>query len=89
MNKIKFGFGQIANATPDFAKWLFRIVLYAVAIANLICTVVEEIPAPVKLVIYHYSAMLVALVHGLSRMFGIEVDEPKYGNFKMDENSSQ
>ena len=84
MQKIKFGFGQIANATPGFAKWVFRAVLYMAAIANIVLGVVTEIPEPVKFIVLKYSLYGVTLVHSLSRMFGIEVEEPKYGNFKVE-----
>ncbi len=46
--KIKFGFGQIAKKTPEFAKWMFRIVLYTASALTLIINVVTEIPEPIK-----------------------------------------
>lgn len=83
MKNIKFGFGQIPNTTPEFAKWIFRIVLYAVAAINLVVTVINEIPQPLKIIVWKYSAYAVALVHGFSKMFGLPVEEPKYGNFQV------
>ncbi len=70
--KIKFGFGQIVKETPQFAKWMFRIVLYATSALTLIINVVTEIPEPIKLMITKYSLYAVTLVHGFSKMFGIE-----------------
>jgi hypothetical protein len=75
MEQVKFGFGQIPNTTPEFAKWIFRIVLYAAAVINLVILVVTEIPQPIKDTIARYSLEIVALVHGLSKMFGIDVED--------------
>lgn len=70
--KVKFGFRQIANKTPEFAKIMFRFVLYATSALTLIINVISEIPEPIKLIITKYSLYAVTLVHGFSKMFGIQ-----------------
>lgn len=80
--KIKFGFGQIANATPKIATWVFRIILYAAAIVNIFLQVIDEIPPDVKAIVGKYSVYAVTLTHTLTRMFGIEVTGPDYNNYK-------
>ena len=77
MEKVKFGFDQITQRTPDFARWIFRGVLYLAAIINLVLATVVEIPEDVREVVGRYSVYAVALVHGLSKMFGIEATGPE------------
>lgn len=72
---IKFGLNQLQNATPAVATWVFRIVLYAVTISSIICNTVSEIPQPLKDLINHYGLEAVALVHLLSRFFGVDVSQ--------------
>lgn len=72
---IKFGLGQIKNATPQVANWIFRITLYAVTASAIICNTVTEIPQGMKELINHYGLEAVALVHALSRLFGIDVSK--------------
>jgi hypothetical protein len=74
---VKFGFGQIPKTTPEFAKWAFRIVLYVAAVANFIIATVTEIPVPIAMIIAKYSLYAVTLVHGFSKMFGLQVEDPK------------
>lgn len=73
---VKFGFGQLFKPTPDIARNIFRVVLYAAAIANLFLDVVVEIPAPARLIIGKYSVYAVTLTHAISKMFGIDITSP-------------
>lgn len=75
--KVKFGLGQITNTTPKFAKYLFRAVLYIAAAVNLVLSVIDEIPPDVKAMIGKYSIYAVTLVHGFSKLFGIEVEQTR------------
>jgi len=72
---VKFGFGQITNPTPQMAKNVFRIVLYAAAVVNLILQTVVEIPPHVATIVAKYSLYAVTLVHGFSKLFGIDVSD--------------
>jgi hypothetical protein len=72
---VKFGIGQIGNPTPKVAKNIFRIMLYAAAVANLLLQVVVEIPPHVAGIIGKYSLYAVTLAHGFSKLFGIDVSE--------------
>lgn len=76
MEKVKFGFGQISKKTPEYATWIFRIVLYAAALANFVVDVVTEIPPDIKVIIAKYSVYAVTLTHGITKMFGITVEPP-------------
>lgn len=72
----KFGFGQILADTPKWASWAFRIVLYLAMATILIVTSFTEIPAPVVKMICKMCGEIVIVVHGLTRMFGIEIKDP-------------
>lgn len=77
MEKVKFGFSQLFKRTPEFAKLLFRIILYITAIIMFLMNLVTEIPEPIKTVVNKYCIYFITTVHFLSKMFGIEVKEPK------------
>ncbi len=72
---MAFGFNQISNPTPSSINWVFRIVLYAAAVLNIVCSIVTEIPEPVKVIIGKYSVEAVALVHAFSKMFGVPLPD--------------
>lgn len=72
---IKFGIGQLQNATPKFATYIFRAVLYTAFIANTVCLMISEIPEPVKAAIAKYSVELIGVVHALSRLFGVDISK--------------
>lgn len=75
MANVKFGLSQIGATTPKTAKWIFRAVLYTAAGLNLVVAYVSEIPEPVKTAIGKYSIEAVALVHGFSKLFGIDMSD--------------
>ncbi len=70
----RFGFGQIPKTTPEFAKWIFRIVLYATSVINLVISVVTEIPPDIKMMMAKYSLYAVTMVHGFTKLFGLQDD---------------
>ncbi len=77
MANVKFGFGQIVNQSPLWAKWVFRSVLYLSAATAVVMGIVTEIPEDVKVVVLKYCVEGTALVHAFSKMFGIDVgDDP-------------
>jgi hypothetical protein len=69
----KFGLNQIGNTTPQWATNIFRIALYAGAIATIVLSTITEIPDSVKLVIAKYTLEGITLIHALSKMFGITI----------------
>lgn len=70
--KVKFGFAAITKPTPELAKKIFRIVLYVAALGNIIVDIFPEIPLEVKGMIAMYSVKAVALVHAITKLFGLE-----------------
>lgn len=75
MKKILFGFNQIKQETPAFAKWVFRVVLYAAAIGTLVVNTIPEIPDHTADLIAKYSLYAITLTHSISKMFGIKVED--------------
>ncbi len=73
---VRFGFNQIANRTPNFAKWIFRSVLYFCTATNIVVSIVDEIPDDWQLAIGKYSVYAVTIVHSFSKLFGITDYEP-------------
>lgn len=73
----KFGLGQIGKTTPIWAKNVFRIVLYVATALTLVTQIITEIPEDVKIAISRYSIEAVALVHALTKLFGVDLDETK------------
>lgn len=75
MKNILFGFNQIKAETPNFAKWVFRVVLYAAAIGTLLINTIPEIPDHTADLIGKYCLYAITLTHSISKMFGIKVEE--------------
>lgn len=75
IEKVKWGPKWIPHTTPDFAKWIFRFVLYVAAIANFAVLVFADIPPGVKSIVGRYSIEIVAFVHGITRMFGLHIED--------------
>ncbi len=73
--KLKFGFGQIPNRTPKWARWTFRIFFYTTGIVTSLVDIFTEIPTDVKLTITAAVLKSNLLIHALSKMFGIDVDQ--------------
>lgn len=69
--KTKFGFDQLVNETPLWAKWSFRVTLLLVAVATFIIAADPAITDAVKVRINVYLEALTMTVYGLSKMFGI------------------
>lgn len=73
MANVKFGLGQIANQTPQFATNIFRVVLYLCAIVGVVLASFSEIPDHTKVTILKIAAEITVFVHAISRMFGIDI----------------
>lgn len=80
--ETKVGLGQIQNPTPMWAKWLFRIILYAFSAAGF---AVNALPMErlglttvdikdINTVIF----VVITLTHGATRLFGITVKPEEY-----------
>lgn len=76
--KVKFGFRQIKNVTPLWAKWVFRVFLYLASVVNLALIIFTNIPAETKLIITKWITFATLSVHLASKMFGVEL--PKYNS---------
>jgi hypothetical protein len=77
MEKTKFGFGQIENKTPLWAKNIFRITLLLTFVATFVIASDPEIPAKLAVRIGVYLKALDLLVFGLSKMFGVKIEVSK------------
>lgn len=73
---VKFGFDQITNPTPDLATKIFRAILYAAVIVNILLGIFTDIPAELSGTIASYSIKIVAAVHAISKLFGRELKVP-------------
>jgi hypothetical protein len=72
---VRFGIGQITNPTPQLAKNIFRVVLYAAAIVNIVMLNIPSIPEETKVQIMGYSSMATVIVHAISKLFGIDISD--------------
>lgn len=75
MENTKFGLGQFENKTPLWAKNAFRITLLLTFVATFIVATDQEIPRELAVRIGVYLKALDLLVFGISKMFGVEVEE--------------
>ena len=71
----KFGFGQINNPTPLWITWVFRVILYGVAVITLLANLITEIPVDLRNTINHYGVEIVAAAHAISRLFGVDISQ--------------
>lgn len=80
--EVKIGLGQITKPTPQFAKNIFRAVLYASVIVNIIVLNVPTIPDAIKVQILAYAGMATGIVHALSKLLGVDITDitPPNGN---------
>jgi hypothetical protein len=77
MANVKFGFGQIFKPSPQWAKNVFRTVLYTSAVVGILSGIITEVPPTVKVIVLKYSLEATAAVHALSKLFGIDItDDP-------------
>lgn len=72
---VKFGFGAITMPTPQLATKIFRFVLYAAALTTLILPMFPEIPENLAAKIGNWALRGVAIVHGVSKLFGIDISQ--------------
>jgi len=82
MNNWKFGPKQITQRTPEFARWIFRAVLYLSAITTFVIELIDEIPEPIEAKIGKICLYAVTITHFLSKMFGISVETPQPPDYK-------
>jgi len=75
--KTKFGIGQIGNTTPIWAKNAFRVALYVATALVLVTQTITEIPEPIKVSIAKYALEAITLIHALTKLFGVQLDENK------------
>lgn len=73
---VKFGFSQLFKPTPEFAKLAFRFVLYLMAVVVAVLNIFSEIPPDLKGKISAWALEIVTFTHFLSKLFGIQVEEP-------------
>lgn len=74
----KFGPGQISKETPEWAKWAFRIFFYGTSTVSLYLSIFTSIPSELKMEILKGTAFANLAAHGLSKMFGITIEDVKY-----------
>lgn len=72
---MAFGFGQIGNITPQWARTTFRVFFYVTGISTVILDIFTEIPPDIKLVINSSVIKANLLVHAISKMFGINLSD--------------
>lgn len=80
-SQVKFGFGQITNPTPSWAKWAFRVFFYVTSLATVIITMTGDIPDSIALEITKWVSIANMAVHGLSKMFGIDISDSDINYF--------
>lgn len=74
----KFGFSQLAAETPQIAKVIAQLTVYAVGMVNVALLSFPQIPASVKAEVGGYSGGALLFVNSVCHMFGIQVANPTY-----------
>lgn len=77
ISETKVKFGAINSTTPQFAKWIFRGTLLVTSVLTIWVASTALISEPNKLEIILVFKALDALAFGLSKMFGITLDDTK------------
>jgi hypothetical protein len=67
-----FGFSQIKNPTPLWAKYTFRIIFLLLSCAVFMVSDYPEIDEHTKLLLLKWFSGVNMLVWGLSKLFGLE-----------------
>jgi hypothetical protein len=70
---MKIGISQIPQETPQWAKWMFRIVFAITTVATFIIASDPAIPDPLKVRIGVYLKGFDMLIYGFSKIFGVEI----------------
>lgn len=73
--KLKFGASGLANDTPMWARWAFRITAMITTAACFVVAGDPGIPDILKVRILLYLKGMDMVVLGLSKMFGVEPDK--------------
>ncbi len=79
--EVTFGLKSIARPTPNWAKWAFRIFFYISSLTAFIILSDGDIPQALAIKITKYLTIANMAIHGLSKMFGIDVkdyDQPYF-----------
>lgn len=72
---VKFGFNQLSNPTPQWAKVAFRIFFYVTGLSTIVLDIFTEIPAHTKLLILGIVVKSNLFVHAVSKLFGVDISE--------------
>lgn len=75
-NKVRFGFGQIFNATPDEVKKTLTIstIIIGVLIAGISAS--NIIPMVAKVELNGWLGAILSGMHSIGVMFGVEIKTP-------------
>ena len=76
-SETKVTFGAVNSTTPVWAKWIFRGTLLVTSVLTIWIASTGLISEPNKLEIILVFKALDALAFGLSKMFGITLDDSK------------
>jgi len=75
MANIKFNVQQLTNATPVWAKWMFRITLILTTTASFIVAGDPSIPSDLKVRIMLYLQGGSTAMYGFSKLFGVDLEK--------------
>ncbi len=75
--KTQFGKKAIGLETPLWAKWIFRVFMILSGAATFIVASDPNIPNDIKISVAVWLKGADMVVFGISKMFGISVDETK------------
>lgn len=90
MSKSTFGLKAIKKETPKWAKYMFRIVLLLNASITAYLGATNLIPMETKFEItVLLNSFVTPLVFGLSKMFGVEVEENEGAHEHADDHTDQ
>lgn len=82
MAQTKFGIDQIKIETPMWATWVFRIVFVLTGVATFVVASDPGIPNEIKLRVAVYLKALDMAVLGMSKLFGVQVQEDQEADKK-------
>jgi hypothetical protein len=71
---MAFGLKHITKTTPLWATWTFRIVFLLVTVASMVIAADDAIPSNTQVRVLVYLKGFEALIYGLSKMFGVDID---------------
>jgi len=80
--KTKFGFGQLANETPQWARLLFRVVFLLLSFGVFMVSDYPGMAEHTKLLLLKWFSGINMLVWGISKLFGVEEEPSAYEHLK-------